>query len=80
MILTDIYVAALDQSFDFHLNEDTPVSTVVDEIVGILAKELMEESGTGQYSLCSYDHEQILPADMTLSDCGIRNGSRLLLV
>ena len=80
MIMTDIYVAALDKTYDFRLSEDAQISAILDEIAGILAREVMEQLPKGQFALCSYENASILPADSTLRECGIGNGSRLLFV
>jgi len=82
MIMTDIYVAALNRTCDFKLNEDVPIALVIDEVLGILAKEVTDQeqpSGEG-FTLCSAAQETKLPKDATLRSCGIVNGDRLILV
>lgn len=83
MILTDIEVPAFAKTFDFKLDENRRIASVIDEIVGILAQEAREDSqkiDAHDYTLCSLENRKILPADRTLAECGIGNGSRLMLV
>ncbi len=82
MILTDIYVPALNAVYDFQLDENTPVSVLIDEIVEILIRKtggVFHDAGKN-FVLCSQERETILDKDRTLTDYKIRNGSRLLIV
>ena len=90
MILTDIYVPAQGRTYDFQLDEDVPVRILTGEITGILRKQtggtvMRQTGGAGKADaddcmLCSRDRGMVLSKDLTLRECGIRNGSRLLLV
>lgn len=84
MILTDIHVAALNETYDFRLDENVNVGIIISDIVEILLREIKEEKegrkiGEG-FDLCSYEKKIILPKDKTLAESGIGNGSKLLLV
>lgn len=82
MILTDIYVPALNETYDFQLDETVPVYMIIDEIVEVLQKK---SGGTSDdydavYVLCSPDRGEILDRSLTLQECGVKNGSRLFIV
>ena len=82
MIIVDIYIPALDTTLDFLLDENKRISTLTGQIVALLEKKLDEKSEAGQegFLLCSFRQRRILPESLTLKECGITSGSRLLLV
>ena len=82
MILVDIYVPSLDENFDFQLDENTQTRFVTDEVEDILGKMVRAEADSyrKRFLLCSFEQQRVLPANQTLKMCGIKNGSRLLLV
>ena len=82
MILVDIYVPSLNESYDFRLDESVSIDSLTKEIREMLEKmnKSQGEGGRGDFLLCSYEYQSILPKQKTLSECGIHNGSRLLLV
>ena len=81
MILVDIYVPSLDAVYDFQLDENTPVKAVTTEIGEMLGKKFkVPARSESRFVLCSFEQKNILPGEKTLHMCGIRNGSRLLLV
>ncbi len=82
MILVDIYVPSLDETFDFQLDENTQTRFVTDEVEDILGKRVRAQADSyrKRFVLCSFEQQRILPANQSLKMCGIRNGSRLLLV
>lgn len=82
MILVEIYVAVLDQSYDFMLDENEKISQILAEIEEMLIKKMKSQNDkqTTSFMLCSMDRKEILSEDSTLFHCKIKNGSRLLLV
>ena len=82
MILVDVYVPSMDQSYDFSLDENRTVSHLTEEITRALMNTLkIEEKTEGPaYVLCDAGRGIILSPDLTLSECGTVNGSRLILV
>ena len=81
MILTDIYVPALQETFDFELDENVPVGLLLMEIAQILARKTGTAlRGEEPFLLGSFEKQDILDNALTLAECGIRNGSRLLFV
>lgn len=82
MILVEIYVAVLDQSYDFMLDENEKISQILAEIEEMLIKKMKSQNDkqTTSFMLCSMDRKEILSEDSTLFYCKIKNGSKLLLV
>lgn len=82
MILVDIYVPSVDQEFDFGLDETVKISGIIEEVASMVSqKEQCELKGNpAEFLLCSMRDKAILPRDKTLSECGISNGNRLILV
>lgn len=82
MILVDIYVPSVDKTYDFHLDENARVRTILEEVVEIIG-QMERTSLTGdpaELLLCDRQGRCPLPEKATLRDCGIRSGSSLLLV
>ncbi len=82
MILTDIYVPAMNETYDFQLDESVPVWMLIDEIAEILQKKAggtPEKSGRS-FVLGSYEKGTLLDPSRTLQENGVRNGSRMFIV
>ena len=81
MILVDVYVPALDKMFDFRLDEKAKVGQIMIEMQDIFKKKLKEIGDKKQdFMLCSMEQKEELPIYKTLSECRIKDGSRLMLV
>ena len=82
MILVDVVVPSVDKSYDFNLDENAQIALVMEEIVGMICqKEQCKIIGDKtNLLLCRYDGQVILDKQMTLRECGIMNGYKLLLV
>lgn len=82
MILVDVMVPSVDKSYDFNLDENAQIVLVMEEIVEMISqKEQCKIIGNKEnLLLCRYDGQVILDKQMTLKECGITNGYRLLLV
>ncbi len=82
MIMVDVYVPVLDKEYDFCLNPDVKISTVIEEISEMIArKEHSQIAGnTEKMILCDREEGRILDGTKTLGVCRIQTGSRLMLV
>lgn len=82
MILVDIYIPSLDKTYDFQVDEEVSIENLTVEIAEMIANETKsgKETVNQSFMLCSVEQEQILKKYATLKECGIKNGSRLLLV
>lgn len=82
MILVDIYVPSLDKSYDFQLNENMGVGTIIEEISEMVGqKERSQIVGdVSQLTLCDKRQRRVLDKDRTLAECGIFTGNSLILI
>lgn len=82
MILVDVYVASLDESFDFRVDETVKIIDVVKEINEMLCIRYKTELNKNieEFMLCSFEDKKILDSNTTLWGNNIRNGNKLLLV
>ena len=82
MILVDIYVPGVNQTYDFSLDETARISLLLEEISGMICqKEQCELKGSvKELLLVSQNKKKILNSDLTLSHYHIGQGDRLMLV
>lgn len=82
MILVDIYVPAVGNTYDFQLDEDEKISTIIEEIGELIGqKEHSQVVGNvNELMLCSRENSVILKKNLSLAKQGIRTGSSLILV
>ncbi len=82
MILVDIYVPSVDKTYDFQLNEQIPVSMVIEEISEMIGQKehAALKGNAADLTLCSYVSRTVLNRGKTLEQEGIITGNRLLLV
>lgn len=82
MILVDINIVSIDKTYDFNLDEDTPIGVLIEEISEMVSqKERMELEGKSEaFYLCDKKDSCILPKASTLRKCHIRTGDFLFMV
>ena len=82
MILVDIFVTSLDKSYDFQLNENVRVETIIEEISEMVCqKEHMKVVGeTSKLMLCDMFAYRVLEKEKTLSESGVSTGNKLMLI
>lgn len=82
MILVDIYVPSVGNVYDFQLDEEEKISTIIEEIGELIGqKEHCQIVGDmGELMLCSREDKQILSKNLTLAASGIKNGNSLILL
>lgn len=82
MILVDIRIPALDNTFDFMLDENTPVDKIIMEVIEMISKQT--HSGkinhTEEFMLYDCKRKRRLQPNQTLHQTGIEDGCSLLLV
>ena len=82
MIMVDVYVPAFDKEYDFCLNQNVRVDTVIEEISEMITRK--EHSGiagnAGELILCDRQEGRILNGNHTLCACRIQTGSKLMLI
>lgn len=82
MILVDIYVPTMDNTYDFKLDENTKCGLVKNEIVKLICqKEKFKlEGDTIDLFISDNKGKSLLNEDKTLSENGIESGDKLILV
>lgn len=82
MIMVDIYVPALDKEYDFRLNPNVEIKTIIEEVSEMIAhKEHSAIAGRmEELMLCDKMTGRILDGKKTLGACLVRTGSKLILV
>jgi len=82
MILTDVYIPAVDSNFDFLLDENVPAIQVMEEISEMISKNVKEAKPAriADFVLYSMDSDTLLDPDASLYANGVRDGSRLVFV
>lgn len=82
VLLLDIYVPVLNDSYDFSIDEKIVVATVVKELCEIICQyeRRTEVLDSGTMVLSCPQLNLVLPRDRSLAACGIQNGYRLMLL
>lgn len=82
MILVDIYIPAMDDEYNFMLDENEQVEKIILEITEMVSKKMkdVKAEGTEEFILYSMEQKKAIEKEKTLYLCGIRDGSRLMLV
>ena len=81
MILVEIQVPSVGQSFDFELDEEMKTGAAVARVILLLAqKERMKVCHEGKMYFYAPDKEMLLREEDTLKQQGIRGGERLIMI
>ncbi|MBQ3200760.1 MAG: EsaB/YukD family protein [Clostridia bacterium] len=82
MIMVDVQVPALDASYDFSLSEHVRVSELIEEIAEMICQRerLRAPRDMEGFTLCAPGTGAVLPKGLTLSECGVTTGSKLMLL
>ncbi len=82
MVLVDVYVPSVDREYNFSLNENVSISTIIEEIVEMIGQKEQTKLAGNMRDICliSREKECILPDSSSLSECGIMTGALLILV
>lgn len=82
MILVDIYVPVLDETYDFHLNEHTEIGVIIEQAADMICqKEKCPLKGSIEnLTLWRQKSQCKLSRCNTLREVGVEAGERLLLV
>lgn len=81
MILVDIYVPAVEKTYDFSLDETCKVGAIIDEVQEMIAaKEKRNVSDVKNLELCSVEQTRRLNHNTTLAENDIRTGTKLILL
>ena len=82
MILVDVYVPAMDDNYDFMVDENVAVGQIVTEIGGMISKKVKETllEQDADFELYSMNTRTILNSWQSLYMNNVTDGCRLLLV
>lgn len=82
MILVDVYVPSLDDTFDFMLDENTEIDKVILEISEMIKKKVNSKSEiiAREFMLCWLDNKCVLDRKRTLQNSGVIDGCKLMLI
>ena len=82
MMMVDIYVPGVDQTYDFNVDENAKISLLLEELVGMICQKEQStlEGSVKELLLVSQNRKMILNSGLTLSHYNIIPGDRLMLV
>lgn len=82
MILVDIYIPAVDETYDFMLEENVETDKIIDEITEMITKKMKGGSTehTSEFLLYSMATERMLERRKSLQQNGVQDGTKLMLV
>ena len=82
MIMVDIYFPSVNETYSLRLDENVKINALIQEISEMMCKKYRSamETGNDRYMLCSLQHNRVLPDYTTLSENGIMNGEKLIMV
>lgn len=82
MILVDIYIPAIDEVYDFELDEKSKIQYIMSEIIEMIAKQTKSSNPGRVEEFMLYDMSRAIAfrRDETLEAYGIQTGAKLMLV
>lgn len=80
MILVEVQVPALQQTYEFSVDENRLIYDIILEMRQIISRKLREEEPDAWFELHSREQGRALPVDRPFSRCGILDGAKLILV
>ena len=82
MILVDVYIPSIDDSYDFMLDENVPIEQIIVEISEMILKKVKGKSPENRddFMMCFMDQNKILDRNQSLYEAGVRDGNRLMMV
>ena len=81
MIIIDIFVPAVDRTYNFSLNESVNIGSILSEVTEMIEqKERVHITGNkAELQLYNKEKKCPLPEDNTLNECLIKTGDSLIL-
>ena len=79
-VIVEIYLPGINQSRDFILPAHIPVGNLLDDLIEAVRAGTSSWTDSGYPCLCDMDKKQPIPYEKTLSQCGIKDSSKLMLV
>ncbi|SCY71406.1 WXG100 protein secretion system (Wss), protein YukD [Lachnospiraceae bacterium XBB2008] len=82
MIIVDVFVPAVDRTYNFSLNESVSIGSIISEVTEMIEQKERVHLAGNKAELRLYNKEKKcpLPEDNTLNECSIKTGESLILV
>lgn len=82
MIIADVFVPSIDKTYNFSLDENAKVSSLIDELIAMVSqRENAPFAGSpNAVVLICKQSQQTLPKENTLKECAVATGSTLILI
>lgn len=82
MVLVDVYVPSVNNTYDFQLDEDVRIGMLIEEIGEMVCRSehCQLDGRMEKLLLCSMDNREIISKRTTLKEYGVKNGAKLMLL
>ena len=82
MIMVEVYMPAIDEQFDFMLDENADLDIVILEMTEMIARKTKSRIKADKEDFVLYfvDRKAPLSYEKSLYESGVRDGDRLMLV
>ena len=82
MILTEVYFAEMNKSYDFRLEEEVPVGQLIEDMVSRIAQveRIPLSKSPGFFILCRKRDRRIFNHAASLAGQGVCSGDELMLI
>lgn len=82
MVISDVYVPSIDKTYNFALDEDVPVGSIIAELLEMIEQreQTLFVGDRGNIALIDKKASRRLPSKNTLKECNVATGSTLYLV
>lgn len=82
MIMVDVIVPSVGRNYNFRLDRQVPVASLIMEITEMVCQKegCHLEKEHSDFTLCSLNENRILAPGSSLEQQGVMNGGRLMLV
>ncbi len=80
MMLVEVEIPALWETFDFEVDEDARVEEVIIQMEQTIAQKKRMKSDEAEKYLYAMNQEQVLSGEKTLREQGVQAGETLLLI
>lgn len=82
MVILEIDVPIIQKTYDFMIDENTLVSSVIEEIAELICQKegFSSERKASEFSLFSCTDEKMLQCDKTIAENSVKTGNKLIFV
>ena len=79
-VIVEIFLPAISRACDFIMPAHIPVGNLLGDLIETIRTATGAELDREYPCLCDMEQKRPIPYDKTLSQCGIRDSSRLMLL